>query len=129
MSTAGRSASSTSPLSRIPISESMRSTDRGRMGAATPIEASRPQPTGTERMTRSEAYTYIAGSLTNIDFKGPEEWEPYIMRPDILDTEPNPDKAEQKLHVAIDRVKDPALIPQDKPWTIEVYRALGYEFR
>mgnify|MGYP001077764809 CR=1 FL=1 len=78
---------------------------------------------------RSEAYTYIAGSLTNVDFKGPEEWEPYIMRPDILDTEPNPDRAEQKLHVAIDRVKDPNLIPQDKPWTIEVYRALGYEFR
>ncbi len=78
---------------------------------------------------RSEAYTYIAGSLTNIDFKGPEDWEPYIMRPDILDTEPNPDKAEKKLHIAIDRVKDPTLIPQDKPWTIEVYRALGYEFR
>jgi tetratricopeptide (TPR) repeat protein len=78
---------------------------------------------------RSEAYTYIAGSLTNIDFKGPEEWEPYIMRPDILDTEPNPDKAEKKLHVAIDRVKDPQLIPQDKPWTIEIYRALAYEFR
>lgn len=78
---------------------------------------------------RSEAYTYIAGSLTNIDFKGPEEWEPFIMRPDILDTEPNPVKAEQKLHVAIDRVKDPTIIPQDKPWTIEIYRALGYEFR
>lgn len=78
---------------------------------------------------RGEAYTYIAGSLTNVDFKGPEEWEPYIMRPDILDTEPNPDKAEKKLHIAIDRVKDPTLIPQDKPWTIEIYRALGYEFR
>lgn len=78
---------------------------------------------------RSEAYTYVAGSLTNVDFKGPEEWEPYIMRPDILDTEPNPDRAEKKLHVAIDRVKDPTLIPQDKPWTIEIYRALGYEFR
>ena len=78
---------------------------------------------------RNEAYTYIAGSLTNIDFKGPDDWEPYIMRPDILDTEPNPDKAEAKLHVAVDRVKDNSLIPQDKPWTIEVYRALAYEFR
>jgi tetratricopeptide (TPR) repeat protein len=78
---------------------------------------------------RGEAYTYIAGSLTNVDLKGPEEWEPYIMRPDIIDTEPNPDRAEQKLHVAIDRVKDPTLIPQDKPWTIEIYRALGSEFR
>ncbi len=78
---------------------------------------------------RSEAYTYIAGSLTNVDFKGPEEWEPFITRPDILDTEPDPDKAERKLRIAIDRVKDPNLIPQDKPWTIDVYRALALEFR
>ena len=78
---------------------------------------------------RSEAYTYIAGSLTNVDFKGPEEWEPYIMRPDILDTEPRPEVAEKKLHIGIDRVKDPNLIPQDKPWTIEIYRALALEYR
>lgn len=78
---------------------------------------------------RSEAYTYIAGSLTNVDFKGPEEWEPYIMRPDIIDTEPRPDIAEKKLHVAIDRVKDPNLIPQNKPWTIEIYRSLALEYR
>lgn len=78
---------------------------------------------------RSEAYTYIAGSLTNIDFTGPEEWEPFIARPDIVDTEPNPDVAERKLHIAIDRVKDNTLIPQDKTWTIEIYKALASEFR
>jgi len=78
---------------------------------------------------RGEAYTYVAGSLTNIDFKGPEPSEPYIARPDIVDTEPRPEVAEQKLHIAIDRVKDPALIPQDKPWTIEIYKALANEFR
>jgi hypothetical protein len=78
---------------------------------------------------RGEAYTYIAGSLTNVDFRGPEAWEPYIMRPDILDTEPNPDQAERKLRVAIDRVRDPKIIPQDKPWTIEIYRALALEYR
>ncbi len=78
---------------------------------------------------RSEAYTYIAGSLTNVDFVGPEDWEPFIQRPDIVDTEPNPDSAERKLHVAIERVKDPTLIPQDKPWTIEIYKALAGEFR
>jgi tetratricopeptide (TPR) repeat protein len=78
---------------------------------------------------RNEAYTYIAGSLTNVDFKGPDEWEPYIMRPDILDTEPRPEVAEKKLHIGIDRVKDNNLIPQDKPWTIEIYRALALEYR
>lgn len=78
---------------------------------------------------RNEAYTYIAGSLTNVDFKGPEEWEPYIGRPDILDTEPRPEVAEKKLHVGIDRVKDPSIIPQDKPWTIEIYKALALEYR
>jgi hypothetical protein len=78
---------------------------------------------------RGEAYTYIAGSLTNLDFTGPGELDPYIQRPDIVDTEPRPDVAEKKLHVAVDRVKDPSLIPQDKPWTIEIYRALAAEFR
>jgi tetratricopeptide (TPR) repeat protein len=78
---------------------------------------------------RSEAYTYIAGSLTVIDFKGPDPSEPYIARPDIIDTEPRPEVAEQKLRVAIDRVKDPNLVPQDKPWTIEIYKSLAQEFR
>ena len=64
---------------------------------------------------RSEAYTYIAGSLTNVDFEGPEEWEPYIQRPDIVDTEPKPEVAEKKLHVAIDRVKDPSSSPRTRP--------------
>ena len=31
--------------------------------------------------------------------------------------------------MAIDRVKDPSIIPQDKPWTIEIYKALADEFR
>jgi tetratricopeptide (TPR) repeat protein/outer membrane protein assembly factor BamD (BamD/ComL family) len=78
---------------------------------------------------RGEAYTYIAGSLTNIDFKGPDADEPFIQRPDIVDTEPRPEVAEAKLHIAIDRVKDPNLIPQDKPWTIEIYKALAQEYR
>ena len=78
---------------------------------------------------RGEAYTYIAGSLTNLDFKGPDPSEPYIQRPDIVDTEPRPEIAEQKLHIAIDRVRDPSLIPQDKPWTINIYKALADEFR
>jgi hypothetical protein len=78
---------------------------------------------------RSEAYTYIAGSLDNLDFAGPGPNDPYIARPDILDTAKSPAEAEQKLHVAIDRVQDPKLIPQDKPWTIEIYKALGIEFR
>ncbi len=78
---------------------------------------------------RGEAYTYIAGSLTNLDFVGPGPNDPFIQRPDILDTEPRPDVAEKKLHVAIDRVRDPSLIPQDRPWTIEIYKALAEEFR
>lgn len=78
---------------------------------------------------RTEAYTYIAGSLTNVDFAGPGPDEPYIQRPDILDTEPRPDVAEQKLRIGITRVQDPAVIPQDKPWTIEIYKALAAEYR
>jgi len=78
---------------------------------------------------RNEGYQYIASSLVNVDFKGPEPTEPFIPRPDIVDLEPNAVIVEQKLHVAIDRVKDPAIIPQDKPWTIDIYKALAAEFR
>jgi tetratricopeptide (TPR) repeat protein len=78
---------------------------------------------------RQEAFTYIAGSLDNFDFVGPGPDEPYISRPDILDTARSPAEAEVKLRVAIDRVQDARLIPQDKPWTIEIYKALALEFR
>jgi tetratricopeptide (TPR) repeat protein len=78
---------------------------------------------------RNEAFTYIAGSLVYFDFTGPGADEPYIARPDVLDTAKSPAEGEAKLRVAIDRVQNPALIPQDKPWTIEIYKALALEFR
>ena len=78
---------------------------------------------------RQEAYTYIAGSLDNYDFVGPGPDEPYIGRPDILDTARSPAEAEAKLRSRDRSRAGPALIPQDKPWTIEIYKALALEFR
>jgi tetratricopeptide (TPR) repeat protein len=77
---------------------------------------------------REEAYTYIATSLTYVDFDGPGPDDPYIPRSDVLDLEQNPLVAERKMRVAIDRVQDPAIIPQDQPWTVEIYKALATEF-
>lgn len=77
---------------------------------------------------RTEAYTYIAGSLTYVDFEGPGKNDPYIPRNDVLDTETNPVEAESKMAIAIKRVQDPTLIPQDKKWTVEIYKALAQEF-
>lgn len=77
---------------------------------------------------RQEAYTYIAGSLTYVDLEGPPEDHPNIPRNDVLDVETNPVVAEDKMRVAIDRVQDPALIPQDQKWTVEIYKALAEEF-
>jgi tetratricopeptide (TPR) repeat protein len=78
---------------------------------------------------RQEAFTYIAGSLDNFDFTGPGPEDPFVARPDILDTAKSPADAEAKLRVALDRVQDPRVIPQDQPWTIEIYKALALEFR
>ena len=78
---------------------------------------------------RNESYLYIAQSLTELDFTGPQPNEPFIQRPDIMDVEPDPVKREIKLHVAIDRLHDPNVIPQDKTWTINIYRAVAGEFR
>ncbi|HSN98300.1 MAG TPA: hypothetical protein VLS89_08375, partial [Candidatus Nanopelagicales bacterium] len=78
---------------------------------------------------RAEAYTYIAGSLTYIDFVGPGPGEPYVPRNDVLDLETNPRIAEQKMRIAIQRVQDPSLIPQDQKWSVDIYRALMQEFK
>ncbi|AUX45753.1 hypothetical protein SOCE26_072490 [Sorangium cellulosum] len=78
---------------------------------------------------RAEAYTYIAGSLTYLDFVGPGPEEPYVPRNDVLDVETDPRMAEQKMRVAIERVQDPKLIPQDEKWTVEIYKALALEFK
>ncbi len=79
---------------------------------------------------KKEAYTYISGSLMGaLDFAGPPADAPYMQHADILDLFPDNTKAEQKLHIAIDRVRDPSLIPQDKPWTINIYLALADDFR
>lgn len=78
---------------------------------------------------RAEAYTYIAGSLTYLDFTGPGADEPYIPRNDVLDLESDPRIAEQKMRVAIDRVQDDNLIPQKEKWTVEIYKALAQEFK
>ncbi len=77
---------------------------------------------------RAEAYTYIAGSLTYVDFAGPPPSDPYIPRNDVLDIETDPVKAEQKMAIAIERVQDPKLIPQDKKWSVEIYKAIAQEF-
>lgn len=78
---------------------------------------------------RSEAYTYIAGSLTYLDFIGPGPDEPYIPRNDVLDLESEPRIAEQKMRIAIARVQDPTLIPQDQRWSVDIYKALMQEFK
>ncbi len=77
---------------------------------------------------RQEAFTYIAGSLTYVDFEGPPPEHPYIPRSDVLDTESDPVRAEEKMAIAITRVQDPHLLPQDKKWTVEIYKALAQEF-
>jgi len=78
---------------------------------------------------RGEAYTYIAGALTFLDFTGPAADEPFVPRSDVLDLEQDPRIREQKMRIAIDRVQNAALIPQDRKWTVDVYKALAAEYK
>ncbi len=77
---------------------------------------------------RAEAFTYIAGSLTYVDMDGPPAEDPFIPRNDVLDTELDPLVAEEKMALAIERVQDPSLVPQDEIWTAGIYKALAREF-
>lgn len=78
---------------------------------------------------RTEAYTYVAGALTYLDFTGPAADEPFVPRSDVLDLEKDVRVAEQKMRIAIERVQNPSLIPQDRKWTVEIYKALAAEFK
>ena len=78
---------------------------------------------------RQEAFQYIAGSLATADFRGPDERDPFIPRPDIIDIETSPSKIEAALRASVERLRDPQLIPQDRPWTPEIYKALANELR
>ncbi len=95
------------------------------LGYADELEAKTGDP-GAD--FRQEAFTYIAGSLTYFDFDGPGAGDPYVPRNDVLDVESNPVVAEQKMGIAIQRIQDPALIPQDRKWTVEIYKALAQEY-
>ncbi|HRI68500.1 MAG TPA: hypothetical protein PK156_29930, partial [Polyangium sp.] len=78
---------------------------------------------------RWEAATYIAISLLFVDFDGPGPDDPFIPRDDVLDKEKDPRVAEKKLHIAIDRVKDPHIIPQNETWTSSIYMEVLRQFR
>jgi len=80
-----------------------------------------------DQQMRQDAYDYIASSLTYLDMEGPGPDEPFIERDDIFG-QFSGKVLEQKLEVAIDRVQDPKLVPQDKPWTSKIYKALASEF-
>jgi hypothetical protein len=86
------------------------------------------QQTGDEGTDfRSEAYGYIAAALTFQDFEGPSADQPYWDRGDALDSETDPLRAEKRMAIAIDRVQDASLIPQDEKWSAQIYDALADE--
>lgn len=78
---------------------------------------------------RTEAFAYIAGSLTYLDFKGPPAGDPYIARNDVFDIYSDTAQIEEAMRPSIGRLQDASLIPQDRKWTIEIYKALAVEFK
>ena len=54
--------------------------------------------------------------------------DPFIPRNDTLDLETDPLIAEQKMHVGVARLHDPALVPPNQRWTAAVYLALMDEY-
>ena len=78
---------------------------------------------------RKEAYAYIAGSITYQDFDGPGAGDPYLARNDVFDLYSDPAQIEEAMRQAIKRVQDASLIPQKKQWTVQIYKALAYEFK
>ncbi len=76
---------------------------------------------------REAALSGLAIALTHPDFEGPRADAPYIARADVLDVE-SPAKAEKAMRVAIARVQDGSIVPQDRTWTPALYTRLGDTF-
>jgi hypothetical protein len=84
-------------------------------------------PALREALTRRPVHI-VASSLTYVDLDGPPADDPLIPRNDTLDLEIDPLIAEQKMHVGVDRLHDPALVPPHKRWTAAIYLALVDEY-
>jgi hypothetical protein len=91
------------------------------------------QPMSVDEVTaeslRSSSVHILAHSLTFVDFIGPPAADPYIARNDVLDLYTDEAAVEKELSVALDRVRDPKVVPQDRPWTAAVYQALAIEYK
>jgi outer membrane protein assembly factor BamD (BamD/ComL family) len=83
-------------------------------------------PAGDAQM-RQDAYDYVASALTYLDMEGPGPDEPFIERDDVFG-QFSGKALEAKLEVALDRVQDPKMVPQDRIWTSKIYKALAAEF-
>ncbi|MFI5298006.1 MAG: hypothetical protein ACHREM_07905 [Polyangiales bacterium] len=83
--------------------------------------------TGDQQM-RDDAFTYIASALTFLDMEGPGPNEAYLNSREDDFSKYSGAQLEEKLEIAIDRVQTPTIVPQDKPWTIKVYKGLAAEF-
>jgi len=80
------------------------------------------------RTTLRERASQIFGSaLTYFDFEGPAADEPAIDHADVIDTEPNPKRAEAKLAVVLERLADPALVPTAASYTPWVFEWGGWD--
>ena len=75
------------------------------------------------------AIQMAASALTFVDLEGPPEQAPYIARADVLDIERDPSVAEAEMAIALQRVANNTIIPQDRRWTAAVYEWLAWEYR
>jgi hypothetical protein len=90
-----------------------------RFAEATRVLA-RAAPSSEPRERTNRAAQLLATALTYYDLEGPGELEPRSERPDIIDTQPSPKLAEEKLAVVLARVdllpRSAALTPLVSYW-------------
>jgi hypothetical protein len=70
----------------------------------------------------ARAKQLLGCALTEYDLDDPPESDPDITRPEIFDTEVSPRSLDIKLRGVLDRLSNPAYLPQDRAWTPDVVR-------
>jgi hypothetical protein len=117
---ATRSPSSVLPFARLALARTLYAQQRYQASARAAIELLDSSEIAAAPELVERASQLVAASLSFVDFVGPPEGAPFSKRPDISDTSFGSASVEPTLRVAIQRVKDPSVVPQDRAWTPRV---------
>jgi tetratricopeptide (TPR) repeat protein len=115
------------PFALLKYATTLRSQQRYAAATQVYVQLLRSGDEPDVRALRESIHAGLAKSLVTDHFEGPPASEPFVQRPDSFDVFPDRKQLDKVLRPVLVRVQDAYVIPQDQPWTPEVYIAVADE--